>query len=235
MPALTGFTLIVTSEDVLSAQGADPQLIISRNPDLVSVAEEALEKGLPLIEPRIWYENRNVAEVLHSRIKLDGGGELRGSLLMEHLAGAKEVVVAVCTVGDRINEIVRTVFDEDPVLGLALDGVGSAAVNSLSASVAHFFEEQARENNTGISVPLSPGMQGWTVEDGQPQLFKLLRNNQIGVSLTDSCVMRPAKSLSLLMGIGPEVTSKGSICEYCAVKENCRYRGISSHDATQPR
>jgi hypothetical protein len=229
VPLLTGFSLTVNVDDVLKAQGADPGLLQLRSPDLVEAAKVAIEQGLPLLDPMIWYERRSVIKVQHNRIKLEGGSELHGSLVLEHIAGAQEVIIAVCTVGKKIDERVRSVFQTDPVHGLALDGVGAAAVNVLSAAAAHYFEEEARENKTGISVPLSPGMQGWSVEEGQPQLFNLLQNNQIGVHLSENFIMHPAKSLTLLMGIGPEVESRGSICEYCAVKESCRYRGISSH------
>jgi hypothetical protein len=234
VPLLTGFSLNINANDVLQAQGADPGLLHLRSPDLIEAAEVAIEHGLPLLNPMIWYERRSVIRVQHTRIKLEGGNELRGSLVMEHIAGAKEVIIAVCTVGKAIDERVRSVFQTDPVHGLALDGVGSAAVNVLSATAAHYFEEEARENKTGISVPLSPGMQGWSVEEGQPQLFKLLENNQIGVRLSENYVMHPAKSLTLLMGIGPDVESRGSICEYCSVKESCRYRSISSHIVIHP-
>jgi hypothetical protein len=135
------------------------------------------------------------------------------------------VVVILCTVGEGIEDRTRQVFPDDPVLGLALDGVGLAAVDALSVAACRHFEQLAEAEGVGTSVPLSPGLDGWSVEDGQPQLFNLLPSEQIGVRLTESFVMRPIKSLTLALGMGPQVTTKGTICDYCAVRASCQYRG----------
>ena len=225
MPLLEGLPLDLDVDAVLRAQGADPQVIRDRHPDLVDIASRALEEGMPLLEPRVLYEQRRVVDVRHSRLKLEGGATLRGELVMEHLASASEIIAILCTVGERIEERAREAFKEDPVVGLAFDGVGSAAVEALSASACRYFELQAAVQGVGVSVPLSPGMDGWSVGEGQPQLFRLLPAEQIGVSLTEGYMMRPAKSLTLVLGIGPDVATKGTICDYCAVRATCRYRG----------
>jgi hypothetical protein len=74
------------------------------------------------------------------------------------------------------------------------------------------------------SMPLNPGMVGWPVEKGQPEIFLLLDSEQIQVSLTDSCMMTPNKSLSIVIGLGSKVTSVGSSCDYCTLKGICKYQ-----------
>ena len=66
----------------------------------------------------------------------------------------------------------------------------------------------AETEGEGISVPLSPGMEGWPAEEGQPELFALLPADLVGVRLTECGVMMPAKSLTLVLGLGPEVDAE---------------------------
>jgi hypothetical protein len=67
-------------------------------------------------------------------------------------------------------------------------------------------------------------MVGWPVEQGQPQIFDLLNAGEIGVQLTESMMMIPRKSLSLVLGVGRELIAGGRTCDYCSMKETCRYR-----------
>ena len=73
-------------------------------------------------------------------------------------------------------------------------------------------------------MPLNPGMVGWPLDIGQQQIFSLLDGEEINVSLTDSWMMVPNKSLSLVMGIGPNVSAYETSCEYCSLKGICKYQ-----------
>jgi hypothetical protein len=112
---------------------------------------------------------------------------------------------------------------EDPAYGLALDGLGSAAVESLANAVCHYFETQVAEQGHRASIPLSPGMVGWPVEVGQQEIFDMLGNEKAGVQLTSSSMMIPRKSLTMVLGFGPEVGNEGHPCDYCSMRETCQY------------
>lgn len=225
MPLLENLPLNLLVDDVLRAQGADPAAVRARRPDLVDDAAAALEVGNRLLAPRVLYETYRVTDVRHRAITLGADARVRSEFLVEHLASADEVVVVVCTVGGAIERRVSAAFAENPVLALALHGVASAAVEALSVAATHYFEDAARARGWGVSVPLSPGMEGWPVADGQPQIFSLVDAGAIGVRLTENHLMQPSKSMSLLMGMGPELTTSGTVCDYCAVGATCRYRG----------
>ena len=65
----------------------------------------------------------------------------------------------------------------------------------------------------------------WSVEE-QAVMFSLLDTSEIGVSLSDSMIMSPIKSLSLIMGTGPDPmgVEGASNCDFCSIKEWCNYR-----------
>jgi hypothetical protein len=209
---------------VLRGQGAKPDVIRKRSPQLVKIAERALEEGRGLIQPRVIYEKYTVEKWLHETLLLEGGKKLKSPLLFQHLGPASYIVAIVCTVGSEIDEYISSVIGDDIVYALALDGVGSAAVEALANAACRFFEDEAKENGLQASIPLSPGMIDWDVEDGQPQIFNLVHSEEIGVELNPQFIMRPRKSLSMVQGFGAEMATAGRTCDYCAMRETCRYQ-----------
>jgi hypothetical protein len=104
-----------------------------------------------------------------------------------------------------------------------LDGVGSAAVEELSQRACRMFEDVARERGWTASIPFSPGEPDWPLE-AQRDVLDLVGAEQIGVQLSDSYLMYPLKSLSLVVGLGEHLSAGGSPCEFCSLNEVCRYR-----------
>ncbi len=224
MTVLDKWDLRLDVDVILRSQGADPAAIRKRSPSLVESAERALEEGNPLLQPRVTARRLLVKDLHHERLKLEGGGKLSGELLAKHMGGAQEAIIVLCTVGEALEHRAAEVSKEDAVYGLALDGVGSAGVEALANAACALFEEEATKEDCQVTIPLSPGMVGWPVEQGQPQIFDLLDAGEIGVRLTESMMMLPRKSLTFVLGIGRELIAGGRICDYCSLKETCRYR-----------
>jgi hypothetical protein len=230
MPILNKWNLELTTDQVLRAQGADPEVIRLRRPSLVKSTEEAIVKGQHLLQPLVLYEKYQVTGLTHERLDLvphnldHGKYYLSGSLIAHHMARSQEIMVMICTIGSDLEESVSNLFKVDPMIALAMDGVGSAAVEMLAIQACNHFETQVKNDGLNTTMPLNPGMIGWPVDIGQPQIFSLLDSEAIHVSLTNSWMMVPNKSLSLVMGIGVDVTSSGSSCEYCSLKGICRYQ-----------
>ena len=216
--------LNITIDSILRGQGADPDIIRSRSPRLVATAEKALEAATKLLEPEVLVKEYKVTGFRHDSLELEDGKKISGPLVTGHLVGVNHISVAVCTVGSKIDAYASQVMDDDIVLGLAIDGVGSAAVESLANAVCKEIELEAADKGFQTTIPLSPGMIGWDVEVGQPLIFELMDPAQIGVELTPYHLMVPRKSLSMLIGVGPGINSSERICDYCTMRETCRYQ-----------
>jgi len=224
MPLLTIPEIMIDEDAVLRGQGADPQIIRQRNSRLLQISKRALGEGMAYLEPQVVYQKLKVEAVQHERVVLENGKKLSGSLIINHLGPAEYVVLLVCTVGRGIDDYISTVMKEDILFGLALDGVGSAAVEALANAACKQFEDQAAAEGCQSSIPLSPGMLGWEVGKGQPEIFSCLDAAKIGVELSDQAIMTPRKSLSMVIGFGAEMKLVGRTCDYCAMKETCRYK-----------
>jgi hypothetical protein len=224
MPVWNNQDLDFDVDAVLRGQGADPKAIRERSPRLVDLAERALEEGISLLEPSTLFRELNVETLRHERLILDDGSTLSGTLIAEHLGPADRVISILCTVGEALEVHAGEVSQENIVYGLALDGVGSAAVEALANAACKHFEDQAVELGYQSSIPLSPGMVGWPVEKGQPEIFEILDPERINVHLTEYGIMRPRKSLTMVLGLGPRMKTGGRTCDFCAMRETCRYQ-----------
>jgi hypothetical protein len=209
---------------VLRGQGAEPLAIRQRSPRLVELAERALAEADSLLEPRTLYLELDVEKLRHERLVLEGGGTLSGNLIAEHLGPAKQVIIILCTIGEALEAHAARVSQDDIVYGLALDGVGSAAVEALANAACKHFEDQAMELGYQSSIPISPGMVGWPVDEGQPEIFEILKPDQVNVRLTEYGLMMPRKSLTMVLGLGKTMKTGGRTCDYCAMRETCRYQ-----------
>jgi hypothetical protein len=223
------WNLQLTVDHVIRAQGADPASIRARRPVVVEAAEWALKEGLPLLEPRVVFDQVTTGAMRHERLELDGGEPkgkrvLSGKLIAQHLGPASAVAVLVCTIGPVLEATVSELMTSDPLLGLAMDALGSTAVEALASQACNYVEAQAARQGLQTTLPLSPGMIGWPVDIGQDQIFNLVDTRQIGVTLTASSQMNPRKSLSMVLGIGANVTQAGRTCDYCSLSETCRYQ-----------
>jgi len=217
------FELNIGVDDVLLGQGADPQAVRARRPGLVKTAERAVEQGRAYIRPLALVRELNVLELRHERVRLDGGGELTGPLVSRHLGGAQRVALALCTLGPGLELASARLISSDPILALALDGYGNAAVEQVGQQVCGRLGEWAHAKGLQISTPLSPGEPEWPVEVGQPQIWSLLDAGRAGIQVTPGGMMYPQKSITFVAGIGTNMAQTHP-CEICSLKEICRYR-----------
>lgn len=227
MPSIYKFKLHLTVDQVLAGQGGDPAVLRNRSPKLTELAQAAIESGEPLLRPSIHFHSYEVKGTSQQALALENGKRLPGDLIVRQLGAAKKVVVLICTIGPDLGRFTHRISNEDPSLGLALDGLGNAAIDQLSVEACRIFEREAATSSWKCSPPISPGWEGWPVEEGQPAIFQLLAAEKPPVELTPNCLMLPQKSQSFVLGMGPDVPSGQSPCELCNLNASCRYKGTT--------
>jgi hypothetical protein len=164
-----------------------------------------------------------VSDFHHQTIVLDGGAAFEGPLAAWALAGSKAVAMAVCTLGSALEARVKDLFPEDPVRAMALDGAGIAALRQVSEVVVREVREEAAAKGWGSGMRAQPGQEGWSIRQ-QRVLFGLVPAERIGVRLTDSALMIPQKSVSLVIGMGPDMRPDRVACDYCSKRDRCPWR-----------
>jgi len=206
---------------VLRAQGADPKRIRARRPQYLHLVEEALAECSNAMRPKAAMRTIGVVASGPYRFRLQDGSELRGRTLCSRLRGAESVVAVVATIGDQFENRAR---ERTLLRGLILDGIGTAAISTLTSSILKHIRTSAAQRGQYLTNPLHPGMTGWELSQGQAQIFSFVDGRKAGVTLNTSFMMAPVKSVSFLIGVGSQVATGPIACAECGAARRCRYK-----------
>jgi len=197
--------------------------------ELVAEAHTTLKECQGLLEPRAVYEWIEVRGVKgeYVLLKSPNDGQVADLRLGKHadlMSKARRALVSVATIGDRLEGFIEHCNEEGDILRAYLaDSIGVVALAQVGEAIRHLAEHEALSLGWGVSPSLAPGsLLGWPLT-GQRDLCSLVRTQQIGVTLSENGVLKPFRSVSSMIGIGPGYTDKkvGSICRYCSRAENC--------------
>lgn len=102
----------------------------------------------------------------------------------------------------------------DPFLEYFPNLIGSEIAEGISKWIYNIIAKNVQKEGLFTSNSYSPGYCGWTVSE-QEKLFGFFPNKFCNISLTDSALMLPIKSISGLVGIGRKVKWMDYPCEVC--------------------
>ncbi|MFC1933293.1 hypothetical protein ACFLXU_06710 [Chloroflexota bacterium] len=133
MPVIRDIPLSLKTGEVLRREGFRGYSKI--RPEIKNLILELLAsvKDAHLLEPAVAYEIYPVTEMSQRQLSVEGSAVVPSSLLPSLLPEAKELAVVVGTIGPKLEKEVTNYSDRDELLrGVLLDGIGSAAVDSLT-------------------------------------------------------------------------------------------------------
>ncbi len=143
------------------------------------------------------------------------------------LRKAEQAALFVTTAGAGIELWFRELtLQGDSIKSYLVDIAGSNVADRVAEKVQEKIEQQAELQALKTTHRYSPGYCNWPVSD-QPALFSFFPRKPCGIELTESCLMKPVKSISGIIGIGPEVRKLAYQCETCDM-DNCIYRRLKS-------
>ena len=195
-------------------------------PSLNNITRELIKNKDLWLEPALAYNIFPVAEVRPFDIILQNGQMLHLSHATAKLKQASEIAILICTIGPLLEKAVDEHFKSGQSMkGFLLDGLGSAAVDSLAGKACDLINSDAVSRGLSSSSPYSPGMHGWSIGN-LPDLFRLVPADQIGMSLTSSRMISPRKSVAMAIGIGKEMEQRKpeEMCLLCSLRDSCRHR-----------
>ncbi len=160
------------------------------------------------------------------RVLNSGSDNEEGCIAARIYPQAENLALFALTVGGEISAKIEGLFElNDFALGSMLDALASqAAEKAAERFEEHYRGELAGRSATapGIDVlAYSPGYCGWHISN-QRGLFRVLQPERIGISLNESCLMNPLKSVSGVLVAGKrEIHTFTPEFDFCG---NCRER-----------
>lgn len=224
MPIIREVPLQIDPEKAVEVIGRGRPL-----PRLKAEVDEALKDLARLWRPAAIWDYFPLLAVEGQAVRLAAGEKGREATLClgpkaDLMAPAKLVQVSVATIGPEVDGRVRSLGAAGEALSaFVLDSLGVLALWLVGQAVRREVEAEAARRGWGVGRGLSPGsLIGWPLTD-QPALCSLLDLAQIGVELTESCLLIPLKSTSTAIGLGPgyEASQVGTVCRWCHHQETC--------------
>jgi hypothetical protein len=209
--------------DVWAILGNPDRVLPSLSPDI----DQSIALARELCEPRGLYRRLTIDEVGRKGITFEDGPPLEGKFLAHCFEGAEEAIFVLLTIGPALEKRVSQMFaDGDTVEAFILDAVGSASAMNLLTTVLGEISEESKDRGSNVGTCLSPGQSYWDVT-GQDHMLEVLPGEMLGVELLESSFLRPQKSQSALVPIGPNLKvlsdPADSFCRYCPAT-NCPVR-----------
>lgn len=145
---------------------------------------------------------------------------LVGADIRKHLDGCTKAVILAATLSTEADKLIRQAEVKGMAEALAMDCLCSAAIEQ----VCDRAEEEIFSRN---SYPyrtwrFSPGYGDFPIEHQKDFLAALNAQRRIGLTVTESCMLVPTKSVTAIIGISEKtIDVKGKGCEICNMRERC--------------
>ena len=166
--------------------------------------------------PIIWDESGEGC--CFSDIRVNGGN------LVRNLKGCHEIVMMAVTIGPGPDRLVRRAELRDMLKAYTYQAVGAAMAEAWCEEVNEMIRKEAEERGLFTRPRFSPGYGDFPL-DVQKDFEKILgMSKTIGVSLSESLLMTPTKSITAVIGLSKYRTDCHTAgCEECNMSANCEY------------
>ena len=204
--------------EVLRYLGAGPGQVPE---DLLETVRRCGDQILTAARPKaVW----RVFALEETRLE-DTNLTLTGQDIHRHLADCHQCVLMAATLGADVERLLMQVQASDMARALILDSCASAAVENLCDNLEADLRVQVEADGCFLTDRFSPGY-GDLPLDFQRDFCALLNTQrQIGLTVSESSLLIPRKSVTAVLGIShlPR-TTRSSGCANCNLFETCQIR-----------
>ena len=161
-----------------------------------------LAKAPSFFDPKGVYRILPVESVDDGAVVMkDENFRIRSRQVANMLKDSDQVVLFMTTLGPRLEEEVKKLFDEDRMAeAVILDAIGSETADAVADELHHVvLKRLAEENGFKITPRFSPGYGDWPVTV-QNEFLTACGGDRIGISVNESSLMSPRKSVSAVLG-----------------------------------
>lgn len=153
-----------------------------------------------------------------------GNMEIKSSSLSRNLKGCTKTVLFGATLGTGVDRLIRRASVTDMAKAVVLQACAAAFLEEYCDEEQIRIGKELKKKKLYLRPRFSPGYGDFDIQYQQPIMRILDCAKRIGLTMTDSCMMTPTKSVTALIGAGP-MKEKCPIagCEACG-KKDCEYR-----------
>lgn len=155
-----------------------------------------------------------------------GFAAVKSKNLSKNLHGCSEVILIAATCGTGVDRLIQRYTAVSPAKALIFQAFGAAAIEGFMDFLNLRFKDEFKDENLFLRPRFSPGYGDFDLSHQRDIIRFLDTPRKIGLSLTESLLMTPTKSVTAIIGVS-ETDTKCILsgCEACD-KFDCTFRRL---------
>ena len=189
----------------------------SNVPDNITdkLIDDCTSELLSVITPRCCYVFTDVNFMAEGILDL-GFGQIESKSLYKHLQGCSKAVLFAATVGIGADRLISKYKRISPAKSVVADALSSSAIESFCD-----YAEGIITRNEKHCSRFSAGYGDFSLEYQRQFVSVLDVSRKIGITLSDSLLMTPTKSVTAVIGLGANNNSCANKCARCSFNSQC--------------
>ncbi len=143
--------------------------------------------------------------------------------LMHHLRNSNSIAIMAATLGAEVDRNIKINEKINLTKSLIMDAVATAYIERVCDYAQESIRKEAKDRGYNITSRFSPGYGDLNIETQRDIIF-LSNAFKIGITLTDSYMMIPRKSVTAIIGLCHETCEISDKCKVCKRSESCEFK-----------
>ena len=176
-----------------------------------------------LAVPVALYGIYNLQSVSKDAVAIAKGPAFSGSRVAAAIQNADRALLFVLTLGKEISKLSQDLAKNDPFEAFLLDSIASVMAEALADKFQNEMENNLKGKGLWGGLRFSPGYCDWPFVENRA-LLHFIDSEKIHVTVTEGGMMVPEKTISGMMGLGPDKEKvKINPCIICK-QSDCNHR-----------
>lgn len=188
---------------------------------------EILDKYEPIVRERLrpaFVYRETVLHIDKDGVHFDGvNAVFTGNDIKKHLAGCERAVLFAATVSAEADKLIRQTSVVGMAEALAVDCLCSSAIEQVCDKAE---EEIFSANPVKFRTwRFSAGYGDLPIDLQKELILTLNAHRRIGLTVTNSCLLIPSKSVTAIIGVSDNPIEQGKKgCDVCNMRDTCGFR-----------
>lgn len=215
----------INVDEALRYMGYKKDINIDNISHLLKQCEEYI---LNQVKYRYCYKIFDIEKTDNSIKLLNTNLNLVGKSIYNHLENCNKAILMSCTLSDSIDRLINKLNVTDMSSALICDSMASALIEQLCDQVENIIRNE--HNIKNMTWRYSPGYGDLPISIQKDFIKTINANKQIGITVTDSNILIPRKSVTAIIGISDKpLPPQKRGCAICNMNKSCQFRKRGTH------
>lgn len=216
--------ILINKSEVLRYLGHNGQII---NDDLNLKINQCIKETKKEIDTKYVYEIYDIKNDLNlNTIEFENTNLiLKSKDVSELLIDCDKCVLMCATLGFNIEKNIRRYSYNNLTKGIIIDACATTSIEEICDLIQERILEKVSMEEKSLTMRYSPGYGDLDISTNKDILNLLDAQRKIGVTVTNTGIMIPRKSVVALIGItNKKIKKVKRTCEHCSNRFNCEYK-----------